>query len=170
MNLPNLSFLGRRGNDWDFHALWPSLQRARHCMVTTRLNSGNPHAARVRISMTSGDGPPHVWLMVPRDSRLAQDIELDPSLTLSFTEPRSQQLVHLTGEVALVEAHHNPVYLHPSVRHAPDLTVVEGEQDFVMLRVDIPSDQRPRTQMDGVRPVDFSMSRPQQWSETTPSA
>lgn len=169
MNLPNLPFLSRR-NDGDFHSVWPALQRAHHCMVTTRLASGDPHAARVRISMTSGDGPPHVWLMVPRDSRVARDVDLDPALTLSFVEPRSQQLVHLTGEVALVEAHHDPVYLHPSVRHAPDLNIVEGEQDFVMLRVDLPSDQRPRTQMDGAHPADFSVSRPRQWSETMPSA
>jgi hypothetical protein len=108
--------------------------------------------------------------MVPRDSRVARDIDLDPNLTLSFVEPRSQQLVHLTGEVALVEAHHDPVYLHPSVRHAPDLNIVEGEQDFVMLRVDVPSDQRPRTQMGDARQADFSTSRPRLWSETMPSA
>jgi hypothetical protein len=168
MNLPNLPFLSRR-NDGDFQSVWPSLQRARHCMVTTRLASGAPHAAQVRISMTSGDGSPHVWLMVPRDSRVALDVEIDPDVTLSFVDPRTRQLVHLTGEVALVEAHHDPVYLHPSVRQEPQLAVVEGEQDFVMLRVDIPSDQQPRTQVTDTRTVDFSASRPH-WPRSVPSA
>jgi len=172
MNLPNLPFLGRRHADWDFHSLWPSLQRARHCMLTTRLSSGDPHAAKVRISMSSADGPPHLWIMVPRDSRIALDIEVDPGVTLSFVDPRTQRLVHLTGQVAMVEAHHNPVYLHPSVQHEPQLNVVEGEQDFVMLRVDIPSDQRPRVNADADRGLhsDFGLSRPQGFSPSSREA
>jgi|GEM_PF-2591272 len=163
MNLPNLPFLGRRQADWDFPSLWPSLQRARSCLLTTRLAAVDPHAAKVRISMSSADGPPHLWIMVPRDSRVALDVEIDPEVTLSFVDPRSQRLVHLTGQVSLVEAHHNPVWLHPSVQHAPELNVVEGEQDFVMLRVDLPADQRARVNPEPGRDAagEFSLSRPQ---------
>ena len=162
MNLPSLPFLGRRQSDWDFASLWPSLQRARHCLLTSRLSAGDPHSAKVRISMTSAEGEPHLWIMVPRDSHTALDVAADPDVTLSFVDPRSLRLIHLTGQVALMESHHDPVYLHPSVQNEPQLSIVEGEQDFVMMRVDLPSDQRPRSSLGEFREEhsEFSVSRP----------
>ncbi len=109
---------------------------SRRCVITTRSEAGEPHSRKLRFSNYSVEGAPALLFLIPKDGDIAHDIARDPSLVLSVLDPRSARLIHVEGLGALFDGHHSPAYLDPSVR-APQLNVIAGEVDFVLLRVEI---------------------------------
>ncbi len=135
-----IPFLNRRDSEdeWALGLLVSLAETGSKCVITTRSRTGEPHVRKVRVSNYAFDDMPTLLFVIPRDAEIAADLMRDASLTLSVRDPRTGSVMHMEGTGTLYVGEHTPAYLHPSVRHQPNLQVVAGQVDFMLLRVEIP--------------------------------
>lgn len=126
----SLSFLFGRGSS---HKLF---ERSRNCVLTTITGTGHPQARKVRVAACSDDGK-HLWFVIPKGGGIAADVPFEPRVMLSVIDPDSQQLVHVSGLADVIGYSHEPLYLAPEFRQGQALSVVSGDADIALLRVDV---------------------------------
>jgi general stress protein 26 len=117
-------------------------QKSKSCILTTTTVQGEPHARKVRVATCSQDGT-HLWFVLPRRTRVAQDIARDPHVTLSVIDSDTLRLVHVSGLASVLADRHEPVWLDPDFHQEQALDVRGEDLDITLLRVEVDENVAP---------------------------
>jgi len=119
------------------------LSRHSRCRVLTRTRWGQRNALLLRLFNWNIGPRSDLWFLVPKGSGVALDALRDPEVSVEIANPSTRKAVRVEGRAKLVNSHHEPVYLHPSVQGA-GVKVAADPLAFDFLRVELRSDSRAR--------------------------
>jgi general stress protein 26 len=115
--------------------LWDLIRHIKFAMFTTRHENGHLHSRPMTTQNAKGDEGDRLWFFMSRQSDPVSDLETEPTVNVSYSDPGADSYVSVSGTARVIEDRSRKQALWSKMTEAwfprgiddPDLALVEVE-------------------------------------------